>query len=90
MERCSGKRSVCTYASILLIAVLRDDLSIFADALADGAGGGASVMVLTGVAVVLIVGVGRAIAPPVDGAFVECDANPKDIVESAQSFLVGV
>ena len=86
MERCSGKRSVCTYASILLIAVLRDDLSIFADALADGAGGGASVMVLTGVAVVLIVGVGRAIVPLVNGAFVECDANPKDIVESAQSF----
>ena len=73
-------------ASILLNAAVSDDLSAVAGALAGDMDGGVSVVVLTRAVVVSIVGVGRSITPPVTGAFVECDANPKDIVESAQSF----
>ena len=80
MERCSGKRSVCTNTSILLIAALSDELSVFAGALASDTDGGLSVEGLTTDVVVLIVGVGRATAPLANVAFVECDANPEDIV----------
>ena len=86
MERCLGKRSVCTNASIMLNAAVSDDLSTVTGALAGNADGGVSLMVLTWAGMVVIVSVGRSIAPPVNDAFVECGTNPEDINVSTQSF----